>query len=77
MPERNGSVVVLGASAGGVDALARVVADLPADLGAAVNAFLSVVSRSLAENRLAPVTIELSDRTYMLGESTDTQQPVG
>ena len=29
-------MVVLGASAGGVDALARVVADLPADLGAAV-----------------------------------------
>jgi len=52
-------------------------ATLPDPGGAAVNAFLSVVSRSLAENRLAPVTIELSDRTYLLGESTDTQQPVG
>jgi len=52
-------------------------ATLPDPGGAAVNAFLSVVSHSLTENRLAPVTIELSDRTYMLGESTDAQQPVG
>ena len=49
---------------------------LPDPGGAAVNAFLSVVSRCLAENRLHPVTIELSDRTYVLGENKDTQQPV-
>jgi two-component system chemotaxis response regulator CheB len=35
VPTRNGSVVALGASAGGLDALTRVVGDLPADLGAA------------------------------------------
>ena len=51
-------------------------ATLPDPGGAAVNAFLSVVSRCLAENRLHPVTIELSDRTYVLGENKDTQQPV-
>jgi hypothetical protein len=51
-------------------------ATLPDAGGSAVNAFLSVVSRCLAEYRLDPVTIELSDRTYVLGESTDTQQPI-
>jgi two-component system, chemotaxis family, protein-glutamate methylesterase/glutaminase len=36
VPTRTGSVVALGASAGGLDALSRVIGDLPPDLGAPV-----------------------------------------
>jgi len=36
VPARNGSVVALGASAGGLDALSRILGELPADLGAPV-----------------------------------------
>jgi hypothetical protein len=42
--------------------------------GAAVNSFLSVVSSCLAECGLAPVVIELSDRTYLLGTDKDAHQ---
>jgi hypothetical protein len=47
------------------------VATLPDPGGAAVNAFLSVVSNCLAENRLAPVTVELADRAYVLDGQKD------
>jgi len=51
VPERNGSVVALGASAGGVEALARVVSDLPGDLGAPV---LVVLHTAPAEHSYLP-----------------------
>jgi hypothetical protein len=41
---------------------------LPEAGGNAVNQLLSAVSTCLDENGLGPVTIELSDRTYVLGE---------
>ena len=44
-------------------------ATLPDPGGAAVNTLLSAVSSCLAENGLAPVTIELTDRTYLLGDT--------
>jgi two-component system chemotaxis response regulator CheB len=43
---RNRSIIVMGASAGGVEALKRVVADLPADLAAALFVVLHVGSTS-------------------------------
>jgi hypothetical protein len=44
-------------------------ATLPDATGAAVSALLSTVSRCLDENALGPVSIELSDHTYVLGEA--------
>jgi two-component system chemotaxis response regulator CheB len=51
VPERNGSVVALGASAGGVEALTRIVSDLPGDLGAPV---LVVLHTAPAERSYLP-----------------------
>ena len=50
-------------------------ATLPDAGGAAVRALLSTVSRCLTDHALEPVTIELSDRTYVLGEGARTEQP--
>ena len=50
-------------------------ARLPDAGGGAVSAFLSTVSTCLAENALEPVTIELSDRTYVLGEGSHERTP--
>ena len=43
-------------------------ATLPDAGGTAVTAFLSTISSCLAENALEPVTIELADNTYVLGD---------
>ena len=43
-------------------------ATLPDGGGAAVSGFLSAVSSCLTENALEPVTVELTDRTYVLGD---------
>jgi hypothetical protein len=48
---------------------------LPDACGNAVNAFLSTVSRCLVENALRPVTIELADHTYVLGEGAREHTP--
>ena len=40
---------------------------LPDGGGSAAGAFLSLVAHCLEENALAPVTIELADRAYVLG----------
>ena len=50
-------------------------ATLPDAGGGAVSALLSTVSRCLAQNVLAPVTIELADRTYVLGDEPRAQEP--
>jgi hypothetical protein len=46
-------------------------ATLPDPGGAAVNTFLSAVSRCLAESGLEQVTIELADHTYLLESDRD------
>jgi hypothetical protein len=43
-------------------------ATLPDAGGTAVSDFLSTVSSCLSENALEPVTIELTDHTYVLGD---------
>jgi hypothetical protein len=50
-------------------------ATLPDAGGGAVSALLSTVSRCLGDHALEPVTIELSDRTYVLGEGPRAGEP--
>jgi hypothetical protein len=50
-------------------------ARLPDAGGGAVSAFLSTVSTCLTENGLEPVTIELADRTYVLGDGSHEHAP--
>jgi hypothetical protein len=48
---------------------------LPDGGGVAVSTLLSVVSACLVENGLEPVTLELSDRAYVLGEGARVRHP--
>jgi hypothetical protein len=50
-------------------------ARLPDAGGGAVSAFLSTVSTCLTEEGLEPVTIELADRTYVLGQGSREHTP--
>lgn len=48
---------------------------LPDGGKATVSKLLSTVSECLARNRLEPVTVELADRTYVLGDSPHAHHP--
>lgn len=48
---------------------------LPDGGAATLNKLLSTVSACLADNGLEAVTIELSDRTYVLGEGPHAHEP--